>query len=266
MLRLRIISRFARQRPLASLSRCQYSTSSGDDLVNDTRWLHDFRGRIGKCFHHQLQPEQIAQLGRLANEVAQDWRGLLVGVHGFLTSRQRAGLLRQAVVWGEQDAMGHVNNVVYNRWAESGRMKWVNNFARTLDRAHAIQWRELATSRGMGMILRNIKTNFKFPMRYPDRVSVFHKLSTPVRGEDDAFVLDVAIVSEKHVRVSAKCVEDIVLYDYRTARKAKLAQLPFVLRAFEDTRQAQQEEAQNRLAQRRRLTEALQRIEAEMRT
>lgn len=58
--------------------------------------------------------------------------------------------------------MGHVNNVVYNKWAESGRIEWVLNFARTFNIDHAQYWRELWTPRGDGMILRSIKTDFKF--------------------------------------------------------------------------------------------------------
>lgn len=37
--------------------------------------------------------------------LAREWRELVAGREGFLTGRQRAGLLRHKVVWGEQDCM-----------------------------------------------------------------------------------------------------------------------------------------------------------------
>ncbi|KAL9085940.1 MAG: hypothetical protein Q9159_004440 [Coniocarpon cinnabarinum] len=157
--------------------------------------------------------------------------------------------------------MGHVNNVVYNRWAESARVNWVQNYARSLDSANGSQWRNLATPTGKGMILRSIRTDFKFPMKYPDRVSVFHKLASSAEASSESFVLDVMILSEKERRISARLTEDIVLYDYQAAKKTTMAELPFMLQAFQGTQADQAEEAEKRIAQRRRLSEALRELE-----
>lgn len=56
-----------------------------------------------------------------------------------------------------------MNNVTYNRYAESGRIAWVQKYARTIDPEHKRVWEELGTPRGeVGMILRKITTEFKF--------------------------------------------------------------------------------------------------------
>lgn len=66
---------------------------------------------------------------------------------------------------------GHVNNVMYNRWAEAGRSLWCRRFASSAaTRDMAKQWREMLTPRGTGLILRSIKTDFKFvrcPFPFP---------------------------------------------------------------------------------------------------
>lgn len=64
------------------------------------------------------------------------------------------------VQWGDQDAFGHVNNVVHFRWMESARMAY---FAR-LDLA--------MTNDGVGPILASIKCDFRRQLNYPDTVRI----------------------------------------------------------------------------------------------
>ena len=55
-----------------------------------------------------------------------------------------------------------MNNVVYNRYAESGRIAWVQNYARLQDPAYRSAWNNLWTPKGeVGLILRKITTEFK---------------------------------------------------------------------------------------------------------
>lgn len=56
---------------------------------------------------------------------------------------------------------GHVNNVMYNRYAESARVNWTLNFAAS-DPAHKTEWLELVSPKSIGLILRSIKTDYKF--------------------------------------------------------------------------------------------------------
>jgi hypothetical protein len=85
-----------------------------------------------------------------------------------------------------------------------------------------------------------MKTDYKFPMTWPDKISVFHKLRHLPKPEDNSFVLDVVILSEGQRRVAARCEEDIVVYDYRKGEKAAIRE--FMMRAFEKTWRDQQEE------------------------
>lgn len=58
--------------------------------------------------------------------------------------------------------MGHVNNVMYVRYSEAGRVKWFQNFATYIDPQNRKLWDELLTPRGHGLILKSIKVDYKF--------------------------------------------------------------------------------------------------------
>jgi acyl-CoA thioesterase FadM len=133
----------------------------------------------------------------------------------------------------------HVNNVTYNRYAESARINWAYNYALHHDPAHKELWSQLWTPRGDGLILRSIRTDYKFPMTWPDRISVFHKLRALPRPGDHSFILDVVILSELQQRPAARCEEDIVVYDYRIGKKAEI--MGFMMDEFEKTWREQEE-------------------------
>jgi hypothetical protein len=217
------------------------------------RWLSDTKARIGKCIYFGLTPAQAVEAGTLSRELALHWRELTAGSEGFLTAEGRRGLWRREVVWGEMDSMGHINNVVYNGYAESARVNWAANLAATLDPRHRAEWNQLWTNKGIGMILRSIRTDFKFPMTYPDRVTVLHKLSalpnpspaTPSAPNSPpigitTFALSAIQLSERHQRPAARCEEEIAVYDYQTGSRAALR--PFMADVFARV-WAEQEEA-----------------------
>lgn len=75
-------------------------------------------------------------------------------------------------------------------------------------------------------------------MTWPDRISVYHKLAAEPTSETDSFVLDALILSERQQRPAARCVEDIVFYDYKKGKKAALR--PFMVEKFRQTWQLQE--------------------------
>ena len=148
---------------------------------------------------------------------------------------------------------GHVNNVVYVRYAESARVNLIQNFANYLDPMNKTHWLELVSSKGTGLILGSMTTDYKFvcwsrstcanmadpgiiltkPMTYPDRITVYHKLHSRPSPSDFSFALDVMILSELHQRPAARCFENIVTYDYLQQKKTALP--PWMLEQFVQT-------------------------------
>jgi hypothetical protein len=62
---------------------------------------------------------------------------------------------------------------------------------------------------------------------------VLHKLRDRPVPNTDHFTLDVLILSEAHRRAAARCVEDIVVYDYKQSKKSPL--MPFMVDKFQET-------------------------------
>ncbi|EHA26690.1 hypothetical protein ASPNIDRAFT_170688 [Aspergillus niger ATCC 1015] len=203
----------------------------------DPRWLTLTKRRIGRCMMFGLKPPQIQEAGEILQQIARDWRELIAGSEGYLTDETRRGLFQQSVAWGEMDSMvRHVNNVTYPRYAETARVYYTRNFAMHIDPAHKTEWLNLVSSKGIGLILRSITIDYKFPMTYPDKVTVYHKLVHDPTSPDaprHGFYLHAMIVSEARQRPAARVSEDLVMYDYKAIKKAELP--PFVMEQFKST-------------------------------
>ncbi|KAJ5631109.1 uncharacterized protein N7484_011209 [Penicillium longicatenatum] len=230
----------------------------------DPRWLTMMKRRIGRCMMFGLKPVQINEGGQILQQLARDWRELLAGSEGFLTDEKRRSLFRHNVVWGEQDVMvslcslpiafyaprlasalnhtniflgtlaGHVNNVTYVRYAETARVNWTRNIGIHIDPEHRKEWLNMVNSTGIGLILRSIKIDYKFPMKSPDKITVYQKLvhdpASPLSPQS-GFELHVMILSEARQRPAARCHEESVIYDYQKNRKTP--QLPpFIFKQF----------------------------------
>ena len=70
-------------------------------------------------------------------------------------------------------------------------------------------------------------------MTFPDHITVYHKLREAPTINDSSFKLDVIILSELRQRPAARCLEDIVVYDYRLGKKTSLP--PFMLEQYART-------------------------------
>ena len=95
-------------------------------------------------------------------------------------------------------------------------------------------------------------------MTWPDRISVYHKLRSAPTASTDSFILDVLILSEKHQRAAARCVEDIVVYDYRRGQKSPLRD--FMVENFQETFRLQEEARRRNEAKVRNLLDRVRRL------
>ncbi|MCS7080742.1 MAG: thioesterase family protein [Chloracidobacterium sp.] len=112
------------------------------------------------------------------------------------------------VAWGDMDAARHVNNTVYFRYFEHARIAYFERIAFGLELTESV-----------GPILAQTQCRFRFPLTYPDTVSI----GTSVVGlGEDRFVMRFTVVSHRHGKVAAQGDGLIVSYDYRNQRKAPL--------------------------------------------
>ena len=113
------------------------------------------------------------------------------------------------VAWGEMDAFGHVNNVVYFRYFESARIACFE----------AVDYMGLATRSGLGPILAATDCRFRLPLEYPDAVTSAARIGDI--GTDE-FMMHYLVFSHRHQRVAAEGSGRIVSYDYRNKCKAPI--------------------------------------------
>lgn len=113
------------------------------------------------------------------------------------------------VQWGEQDAFGHVNNIVFFRWFESARIDLLNDFHSAVTMSGS----------GLGPILASIKCDYRRQLRFPDTVYVGSKITRVGRSSAD---ISHAIVSTQQVEVVAEGVSVIVIFDYTAQRVTRI--------------------------------------------
>ncbi|KAH8168659.1 major facilitator superfamily protein [Sarocladium implicatum] len=137
------------------------------------------------------------------------------------TSRARPGA--GARTYSNQNRFfGHVNNVIYNKWAEAGRVSWCEDVAASAPKEHRSTYENMMNPQGFGLILQMISTTYKFPLKYPDTVLVAHKLLGDMTEESKFMELEAVAISQRHQRIAARFVERINFYDYRIGKTVQV--------------------------------------------
>lgn len=117
------------------------------------------------------------------------------------------------VQWGEMDAYGHVNNVVYIRYFEGARIAYF--------RAIGLPgWTDTnPSSPHGGPILHSTRARYRIPLTFPDSVVVGTRVT---HLQDDRFTMEIAVWSERHDALAADGEAITVVYDYAHARKGRV--------------------------------------------
>jgi len=139
------------------------------------------------------------------------------------------------VAWGEMDALGHVNNVVFFRYFESARVEFLRQFG----------WREGTESSSSptaasapsvaspaaapasappapapGFILQSVHARFRRPVMFPDTLTVTARCTCV---GTDRLTIEHAIFSlAQSGALVAEGSGIVVCYDYATRQKAPL--------------------------------------------
>lgn len=152
---------------------------------------------------------------------------------GYIVSN--AGIFAMPVAWGDLDTFKHVNNVRYLKWFEEAR---VNMFNRFIEQKPGKGFETFMTAEEVGPIIRSVDLAWRYPISFPDKITVVHKLD-PIT-ESDRFILSGVIVSHNAKKVAARIKETIVTVDY--PQGGKKAPIPNSIRnAFEERLKEQAE-------------------------
>ena len=115
------------------------------------------------------------------------------------------------VAWGDMDAYQHVNNTIYFRYMETGRIAYFD----------LIEMPAIRKQYNVGTILHSTNCRFRIPLTFPDTVSVGTRA---VDIQDDRFTFESTIVSLQHQKVAAYGAGIVVCYDYGAQRKTSMPQ------------------------------------------
>ena len=113
------------------------------------------------------------------------------------------------VQWGDQDAFGHVNNVVYFRWFESARIDLLHEFPSTVTMSGS----------GLGPILASIQCDYRKQLRFPDTVYIGSRMTRVGRSSAD---IGHAVISHQQGQLVAEGSSVIVIFDYTAQRVTRI--------------------------------------------
>ena len=123
------------------------------------------------------------------------------------------------VLWGDHDAFGHVNNLVYLRWCETARVEYLRRIG---------LWPSLPPA-GIGPILASISCDYKRPLNFPDTVSIGSRVT---RIGNRSFQMQHRVVSDGLGVVAAEVDSTLVVLDY--ARNQSVLVPPCCRKAIQD--------------------------------
>ncbi len=118
-------------------------------------------------------------------------------------------IIQTHVAWGEMDSFQHVNNIVYFRYFESGRMAYFERINFADPNAHE----------GAGPILAHTQCRFRKALTYPDTISIAARVS---EVKADRFTMELCVFSQRLQKIAAEGTAEIVVFNYRENKKTLL--------------------------------------------
>lgn len=115
-----------------------------------------------------------------------------------------------AVRWGEMDALGHVNNIIYYRYFEEIRIVYFDK----------IKLPFCSEGKGLGPILAASSCQFKQAVTYPDTLTVAASVS---KIGNSSMTIDYQIYSNKLESIVSTGSSVIVLINYTTGEKVRIS-------------------------------------------
>lgn len=112
------------------------------------------------------------------------------------------------VLWGDQDAFGHVNNIVYLRWCETARIEYLIRVG---------LWEMLKTE-NVGPIVAGIACDYRKPVEYPDQMQIGARVT---KIGNSSFTM-IHRVWSKSLGLAAEATSTLVVYDYNTAKSVRV--------------------------------------------
>jgi acyl-CoA thioester hydrolase len=106
-------------------------------------------------------------------------------------------IVEQTVAWGDMDAHGHVNNVVYFRYMENARVEFYRQIGKY----------EFEKRTGVTLVVKSTGCRFVAPLSWPDRIAVGARVA---RLSDEGMLMQYLVVNAASSQVAALGESEIV--------------------------------------------------------
>jgi acyl-CoA thioester hydrolase len=113
------------------------------------------------------------------------------------------------VLWSDEDAFAHVNNVSYLRWCETARVQYLREIA---------LFPELPP-RDIGPILATVTCDYRRQLKYPDTVVLGTRVTSI---GNSSFRMEHVVFSRATGEIAAEVDSCIVTVDYSTGRPVRV--------------------------------------------
>ena len=114
-----------------------------------------------------------------------------------------------SILWGDEDAFNHVNNVAYLRWCETARVEYLRRIG---------LFPQLPPL-GIGPIIASQTCHYRRPLNYPDTVVVGTRVTAI---GNSSFRMEHRIVSRATGQVGADAESTMVTMDYSTGKSVRV--------------------------------------------
>lgn len=118
----------------------------------------------------------------------------------------------RTVVWGDMDAMQHVNNTKYFYYCETARLEFLRTVLPALGG-------DMTSETPLGIALADTACRFKVSLTYPDDVLIGTSVS---KIDETEFTMTHAIYSKKLGLVAAEATARMVYYDFSNRKRATI--------------------------------------------
>ncbi len=120
------------------------------------------------------------------------------------------------VLWGDMDAFGHVNNIIYLKWCETSRVELM---CKIWDLG-ALKMADVLSENGMGPILANSSANYRIPVVCPDTIYVKTRIK---HIGNTSFGIEQQITSKNNgSKIVAEADSVMVMINYKTGEKFQI--------------------------------------------
>lgn len=160
-----------------------------------------------RAYSHNAGPSPAAGLFTSQNpETAALFRS-----HGY----EPAGCLLHRIPWGDQDSYGHVNNVHFVRYLETGRVNYFDILASGKDPVLA----DFMLPKSTGPVLRKIDVEYRAQLNRNEIIAIAYRLT---KIGSTSLHLEGMIVNEDRQEVAATVKEVLVMYDFTKRTKTAI--------------------------------------------